>query len=410
VSRTAAAPRVVAPESAAEAAATLAACARDGAAVVAVGGATLQSIGNAPRRWDVALHTGRISGLLDYEPADMTAGIAAGTTLAEVARTLREHGQWIPFDAPLAARATVGGTLAAGWSGPRRATYGRPRDLVIGSIVALTDGTLAHAGGMVVKNVAGYDMSKLYVGSLGTLGLIVRANFKALPRPPARRLAIAPLADDVRDRTLAAIGELVIEPTAALVLDGFSPVARHTGATQRLVLLFEGSEAVVERGTRDARSALGKAGIAETRLLDGDDAERAFAEIVDAYVEASNSRTLTYRSPGLPSTAWARTRGAAALAREHRLRAESIADLRTGDAILRFAGSTAGEFAKTLPAFDATLRRAFERTTVLAGAPALRAAIDAWGPERSTIATMRAIKAHFDPDGILAPGRYVGAI
>jgi glycolate oxidase FAD binding subunit len=403
-------PRVIAPQDAAEAAALLAACAREGAAVVAVGGSTLQSIGNAPSRCDVALHTRHLRGIREYDPRDMTAGIDAGTTLAEVARVLGEHGQWIPFDAPLPARATVGGTLAAGWAGPRRAVYGRPRDLVLGSTIALTDGSLARAGGMVVKNVTGYDMSKLYVGSLGTLGLIVRANFKALPRPPVRRLAIAPVADDLRDRTLAVLGGLAIEPAAALVVDGFARVARYPGATLRLVLLFEGSEAVVERGTRDVRSALGKAGVAETLLLDGNDADEAFTHLIDAYVEAPGERTLTYRTTGLPTTAWTRTRAAEALAREHGLTAESIADLRTGDAILRFSARTVAAFAGKLAAFDADVRRAFDRATVLAGAPALRASIDAWGSVPSTIATMRAIKAHFDPAYILAPGRYVGAI
>ena len=406
----AAAPRIVVPENAAEAAAALAACARDRAAVVVFGGSTLQSLGNAPRRCDVALHTRGLRGIRDYDPRDMTAGIEAGTTLAEIARVLGEHGQWIPFDAPFPARATAGGTLAAGWAGPRRAAYGRPRDLVIGSTVALTDGTLARAGGMVVKNVTGYDMSKLYVGSLGTLGVIVRANFKALPRPAARRLAIAPVAFDQRDRTIAATGGLAVEPTAALLVDGFPRVVRYPGAALRLVLLFEGSAAVVERGTRDARSALGKAGIAATLLHDGDAAQHGFEELVDAYVDAPGERTLTYRTTGLPSTAWTRTRAAEALARERGLHAESIADLRTGDAILRFSARTVAAFAGKLAAFDADVRRAFERATVLAGGPALRSSIDAWGGEPSTIATMRAIKAHFDPAGILAPGRYVGAI
>jgi len=406
----AAKPRVVVPQDAAAAAATLADCARDGAAVVIVGGSTLQSIGNAPRRCDVALHTRRLRGIREYDPHDMTAGIDAGTTLAEIASVLGRQGQWIPFDAPLPARATVGGTLAAGWAGPRRAVYGRPRDLVIGSTIALTDGTLARAGGMVVKNVTGYDMSKLYVGSLGTLGLIVRANFKTLPRPPVRRLAVAPVAGDLRDRMLALVGALTIEPTAALMVDGFARVARYPGAALRLVLLFEGSDAVVERGTRDLRSALGKAGVAETPLFDGDAADLAFAELIDAYVEAPGNGTLTYRTTGLPSSAWARTRAAEALAREHGLTAESIADLRTGDAILRFSARTAATFAGKLAAFDADVRRTFERATVLAGAPALRASIDAWGSEPSTLATMRAIKAHFDPAGILAPGRYVGTI
>jgi glycolate oxidase FAD binding subunit len=398
------------PENAEAAAALLASCAGARQAVVFSGGETLQSIGNAPSRCDVTLSTANLRGIADYDPRDMTAGIGAGTTLAEVARVLGEHGQWIPFDAPMPARATVGGTLATGWAGPRRAAYGRARDLVIGSTIALTDGSLAHAGGMVVKNVTGYDMSKLYIGSLGTLGLIVRANFKALPRPAARRLAIAPVPGDVRERAIAAIGSLTIEPVAALVLDGFTRVARHPSAALRLALLFEGSEAVVERATRDARSALGKVGVAETLLSDGAAAERAFADIVDAYVDAPGTRTLTYRVPGLPSTAWARTRLAAAIAREHGLSAETIADLRTGDAILRFGARSAAAFAAVLAAFDTRVRAAFERSTVLAGAPALRAAVDAWGAVPTTIATMRAIKAHFDPAGILAPGRYVGAI
>ena len=405
-----AAPRSVTPVDAAEAAATLAACAGAGEAVVFAGGLTLQSLGNAPSRCDVVLRTNALQGIADYDPRDMTAGIHAGTTLAEIARTLGEHGQWVPFDAPHPARATIGGTLAAGWAGPRRGAYGRPRDLVIGSTVALTDGTLAHAGGMVVKNVTGYDMSKLYIGSLGTLALIVRANVKTLPRPPARRLAIAPVPDDVRERAIAAAGALTVEPAATLLINGFKTVAQHPVAALRLVLLFEGSEAAVERGTRDARSALGKTGVAETLVVDDDAAERAFAEIIDAYIEVTGARSLTYRATGLPSTAWARTRAAAALAREYHLKCESIADLRTGDAILRFSARTGAAFAAALSDVDARVRGTLGRTTVLAGAPALRAAIDAWGGAPSTLPAMRAIKAHFDPAGILAPGRYVGAL
>jgi glycolate oxidase FAD binding subunit len=404
------APRIITPAGAEDAAAALASCARDGAAVVAVGGATLQTLGNAPRRCDVALHTSGLRGIHDYDPRDMTAGAGAGTTLAEIAAALARNGQWIPFDAPHPARATVGGTLAAGWAGPRRAAYGRPRDLLIGSTIALTDGTLAKAGGMVVKNVTGYDMSKLYVGSLGTLGLIVRANFKTLPRPAASRLAIAPVPDELRDRAIGALGGLPVEPVAALLVDGYTRVAAYRGAAVRLALLFEGSEAVVERATRAARSALGRAGVAETLVHDDKAAQEAFAGIVDAYVDARGERTLVYRTAGLPSTAQARAHAAAALARKYRLRAETIADLRTGDAILRFSARSIAAFAASLSALDADVRRAFAHVTVLAGGESLRSSIDAWGSVPSTIATMRAIKAHFDPAGILAPGRYVGAI
>jgi glycolate oxidase FAD binding subunit len=403
------APRTIAPADAHELAATLRACADEHAAVVAWGGGTLQSLGNAPARCDALLSLEHLRGIVDYEPRDLTAGVLAGTTLAEIARTLGEFGQQLPFDAPFPARATIGGTIAAGWAGPRRARYGRPRDVLIGSTVALTDGTLAHAGGMVVKNVTGYDMSKVYAGSLGTLAVIVRANVKAVPRPAARRLAIAPIPPDVRDRAIAAVGMLAIEPSAALVIDGFAHAAPLPHAALRLVILFEGSEAVVDRATRDLRSVLGAAGVAETQLLDGDAAERIFAGVVDAYVETSE-RSLTYRSTGLPSTAWSRASVAAALAEPFGLRSETIVDLRNGDVIVRASAARTARFTATVVDYDAAVRGAIERTTVLAGAPVLRAAIDAWGAVPATIAMMRALKARFDPANVLAPGRYVGGL
>jgi glycolate oxidase FAD binding subunit len=409
VTTTASSPRVLAPADANEVAATLRACANDGAAIVAQGGGTLQSIGNAPTRCDVMLSLERVRGFAEYDPRDLTAGIFAGTPLAEVARTLREFGQQLPFDAPLAARATIGGTIAAGWAGPRRGRYGRPRDLLIGTTVALADGTLAHAGGMVVKNVTGYDMSKAYAGSLGTLAIIVRANVKAVPRPAALRLAVAPIPPDVSDRAIAAIGTLAIEPSAALAIDGFTQAAPLAHATRRLVVFFEGSEALVERATRELRSVLGAAGVAETQLADGDAADRIFAGVIDAYVDA-NDRSLTYRSTGLPSTAWARAQAATALGAPFGLAGETIADLRTGDVIVRASARRAARFAEVVAGYDATVRRTIERTTVLAGAPALRATIDAWGAVPSTIDAMRRLKAHFDPANVLAPGRYVGGI
>lgn len=376
--------RTVTPADAAETAAALRACADAGEAVVAFGGGTLQGIGNAPARYDVALDLRRLDGVRAYDHRDLTIGVDAGMTIDALTRTLAEHGQFVPLDVPQPARATIGGVLASGWAGPRRATYGRPRDLLIGSQAALADGTLASAGGMVVKNVTGYDVGKLYVGSLGTLGVLVRANFKALPKPPMQRLAIAHVPEDVRDRAVGSLGSLTIEPSAALAVDGF-------GDDARIIVLLEGGEATVERATRDLRSALGRAGVAETRLLDGDVAERAFARVLEGYTEIVRDATLTYRETGLPATAWERAHRACALG------AETIADLRTGDVIARVGAGV-------------DVRSVLPRATLLAGASALRAGIDAWGEPPSTIATMRALKERFDPRGALAPGRFVGGI
>ena len=403
--------RIEEPVDAVAVAAVLASAAADRKAVVAFGGGTLQTIGSAPSRYDIALSLRKLDRVIDYDHRDLTIGLDAGVTIDTVNRTLAKAGQFIPFDAPQPSLATVGGTLAAGWTGPRSAAYGRLRDVLIGSTAALPDGTLASAGGMVVKNVTGYDMSKLYVGSLGTLGILVRANFKALPRAPNRRLALAPLPDDARERAIAAIAHLTIEPTAALVVDGFfRAVPRVRDEDARLIVLFEGSAAVIERATRDLRSALGAAGVAETALFDDAAAEKTLQNVIDAYIEPVGDRSVTYRSHGLASNAWARAGASLALARDHGLACDTIADIRSGVAIARVAGRTHAALSEWLTEFDANIRRVIPQSTVLAGDVRLRARVDAWGAPPSTIETMRALKARFDPTSMLAPGRYVGGI
>jgi glycolate oxidase FAD binding subunit len=395
--------RVFEPKEPGEVAATLRAAASAGEAVVVHGGGTLQGASNAPLRYDVALSTKKLAALYDYDARDLTVGAGAGMTLTALARTLAEHGQFLPLDAPLPAQATLGGTLAAGWAGPRRATYGRPRDLLIGATLALADGTLAKTGGMVVKNVTGYDMGKLYVGSHGTLGVIVRANFKVLPAPQTRRLAIAPFDEDERERAIAHASALVIEPSALLVVDGFREALGTT--RPRLIALLEGSEHSVDRATRELRSALGAAGVAETRLLDGDDAWRAFQAVLDAYVARAGDDSVTLLSRGLPSDAAARAQRVRAAISG----AETIADLRTGDVVVRVREIVPSDGENgSVSGIDRTVRDLLGRATVLAAGPSSRA--DAWGDPPSTLATMRALKTAFDPHGILAPGRFLGAI
>ena len=388
--------RVLSPASDEETATALRACATANEAVVPFGGGTLQAAANRPARYDVALDLRGLRGVRAYDPRDLTIGVAAGTTLGELAATLAQHGQFLPLDAPRAAHATVGGTLASGWNGPRRATYGRPRDLLIGVTAALADGTLASAGGMVVKNVTGYDMGKLYVGACGTLGAITRANFKLLPLPAARRVAIARLDDELRPRALAHVRALAIEPSALLVLDGFGDATPSDRHDTRLFALLEGSEASVERATRDLRSALGAAGVAETQLHDGAAAERAFTALLDAYLTTPGRSAVTLRAFGLPDAAAAR----ADAVREHGFAVDTLADLRTGDVVVRAGGIDAAERVRAL----------LGSARVLAASAAVAGAIDVWGDAPATLPAMRALKQRFDPQGTLAPGRFVGGI
>ncbi len=405
--------RVVEPGTEQEVADVLRAADAAGDAVVPVGGGTLLGVGNPPRHYEIALSTLRLRAVHDYDYRDLTIGAGAGLTVAQFASLLAKHRQFVPLDVPHAASATIGGTLAAGWLGPRRATYGRPRDLLIGTTTALADGTLAHAGGMVVKNVSGYDLSRLYVSSLGTLGVITRANFKTLPMPAAFRLTIARLPEGTRARAASNVQALEVEPTAALLIDGFREILPfELGMEGAILLAFEGSAAAIERATRSVRSALGSAGVPETRIIDTG-AHETFARTLDAYIASIPGRSITLRALGLPDGALKREAAAREGIAPTAALLDTIVDLRCGDVIARiFVDGKLDQLAVrgTLSDAVAALRARIPEATVLARGLPLEGDVDAWGTLPPAIEVMRDLKARFDPRATLAPGRFLGGI
>ncbi len=205
---------------------------------------------------EVNLSTARLTRVLQYEPRDLTLSVEAGIRFAEVDQLLGEHRQMLPLDPPFAGEATVGGVLASNTCGPRRRLYGTARDLTIGMKFATLEGKLIQSGGMVVKNVAGLDMAKLLIGSFGTLGAIVVANFKVLPRPQVERhfLLSFDLAADARaarDRVLRS----VLQPQS---LDLLNPAAAARMGKSGFLLSIQagGNRAVVDRYQREL-AALG---------------------------------------------------------------------------------------------------------------------------------------------------------
>ena len=190
-----------------------------GAALVPLGLGAHRDLGHAPARYDLALSTRELAAIVDYAPADMTVTVESGVTLAALDVLLTSHGQWLPLDPPLPARTTVGGLLAADLSGPLRASQGRVRDYVLGIAMVTADGRETRAGGRVVKNVAGYDLMKLMVGSLGTLAVITEATLKVRPRPEVTRVIELALAD--RDAALALAPRLAALGEVALADDVF---------------------------------------------------------------------------------------------------------------------------------------------------------------------------------------------
>jgi glycolate oxidase FAD binding subunit len=400
----------VAPESVEELARVLAHASGEDAAVVLEGGSTLHGMGNRPERSDVAVSLLRLNQLLAHEFHDLTCSVRAGMTLSEFSDCLSRHGQFVPIDAPLRKQATIGGTMSAGWLGPRRHYYGRPRDFAIGTQVVLADGTIANAGGMVVKNVSGYDMSKLYVGSFGTLAAIAQVNFKTLPVPQRSRALIAALPENTRSRAMAQLTSLPVTPAAACCIEGFrKEIDGDDGVDGRLIVLLEGSQGLLDRATRDVRSALGRAGVPGTVIVD-EGAQRVLERLLDAEIAAAGERSMTYRSLCAPAEVQQRAPALRDAANRCELFTDVLLDVMNGDVYLRVTDRDSRAFAEKIEACDDAIRGIDPKSIVVSGNAPIRSSISAWGELPSGIEKMRAMKAAFDPKRTLNPGRFIGGI
>jgi glycolate oxidase FAD binding subunit len=257
---------VVEPASVDEASTVLAFCSANRLAVVPRGGGTKLTWGGAPERADVMLSTARMDAVLDHAAGDLVVVAQAGCRIEALQATLAQSGQMLALDPPQAG-ATIGGIVATGASGPRRLRYGTPRDLVIGIKLVLSDGTIAHAGGRVVKNVAGYDLGRLFAGSFGTLGLIAEVTFRLHPIPAyAQRLDVSV---ETPEAAFAAVRLAVSPPLDPVAVELWWPTASGAG---RVEARFEGTEPGVRAQTSRLVSLLGhpaSRGIGAPSLRDG---------------------------------------------------------------------------------------------------------------------------------------------
>jgi glycolate oxidase FAD binding subunit len=377
--------RPATPEACAE---LLHACADAARTVRVRGGGTKSDLGALPET-DVVLETAGLDGIVDHVPEDLTVTVRAGTSVAALRDALASHGQFLPLDPPHVSRgATVGGIIAANSNGFGRYRYGSVRDLLLGVRAALPDGTIARAGGRVVKNVAGYDLNKLFVGSFGTLGVVVEATFKIVPVPPVTRAAAA---------TFRAAGD-AFGAADALVRTSLRPTAvvveRRADGRWRLVIAAAGEAAPVERAlTELGRVAAARGGTIEP-IADAEAALGPLREIID---RSTGGTLLRAALPLATQIAFA----------EAAVRADPdahlVADAASGIVHLHLAEETG-----TRAAADALLASArvlggsarIERTAM----PDLEAPAR---PEPGGAFLMRRLKNAFDPNGILEPARSV---
>jgi glycolate oxidase FAD binding subunit len=417
---------VVRPGSAEEVAAIVKSAAIEKLAIVASGSRTKLVMGMPPRRYDIALDMTRMDRIVAYDPGDMTLSVEAGIPLNKIASTLAEHRQFLPLAVPFMDRATVGGTIASGVDSPLRQMYGTARDFVLGMEFVTGDGIAAKSGGRVVKNVTGYDIHKLMIGALGTLGVITRINFRTFPLPRATRAFVAVFrgaqgACDFRH----AIARSVLRPQSLEILAASDGCSRELGRRVGLpfdegrwcvVIAFSGAEQVLARDRREletlAREADGGALESFGEVAPGT-LENAARYIVEfpAAIAGSFSAAAIFKISVVP-------KDMAALAESFQSSALPWAAMMRGLGVTYLALLPPDRSEGSLRLLKQECARIFSLSgkapwghSVLLWCPReLKGELSIWGATSGDFPLMQKLKNVFDPGGILSPGRFVGGI
>jgi len=394
------------------------------ATVIPRGGGSHSGLGNVPRRVDVVLSVQRLQQQLAYEPGDMTTTVQAGLRLADLQASLHQHGQFLALDPPATETTTVGGIVAANLSGPRRLLYGSARDLLLGSAVISLDGKRTKAGGRVVKNVTGYDLNKLYIGSLGTLAVIVELTWKVHPKPAGEQtwgIRVSQGADleAIRQRLLQLplrLNSLVLLNRAAA-----AELAAPTGVTfpdtpYVFLARVEGAPEVVAYQAACIATALqdlALSGVASTHDWRDDELAglwrglEAFPLTLAQTAAHSMVGKVSLRMADIPAFVEEMEAAAKASGTPWPLLAHA------GHGVCYVRLTSGGAVADLLPylhLLDTCVAR-WRGHRVLEYAPlAIKPHIDVWGASGDDFALMRGIKATFDPHRRLNPGRFLGGL
>jgi glycolate oxidase FAD binding subunit len=391
---------VATPGSTQEAAAVLTAAASLGLTVLPRGSGSKLGWGIPPSSCDLIVDTSKLDQLISHAAGDQVVSVQAGVHLADLGKVLEAAGQRLALDPPLAG--TIGGLIATGAAGPLRFRYGTPRDLLIGITVVRADGRIAHSGGKVVKNVAGYDLGKLFASSYGTLGLITEAVFRLHPKPAAATVVTLDCQDAVAAQGAALAAARSPLTPSAIELDWPSATAPITVA----VLLEGDDDSVSERADRmasllvDQRGA-GRPGVGPFpsfwgRPPDGSPTLRV------SYWPAQLAQVLTaIRAAGADAVING-SAGAGVLQVQ-------LPDYIPADEAARFVTVLRSGLADLPAPANGTWPAASTSAVVVSAPPAVRNEVDMWGPVPA-LPLMRSVKNQFDPEHRMAPGSAPGGM
>ncbi len=389
----------------------------EGKSVTPWGGGTQMALGNSPRTVDLVLGLGRLDRVLFHEPSDLVARVEAGITLKALQEELSRQGQFLPLEAPFPSRATIGGMLSANASGPSRLGYGTCRDWLIGVKVAHSNGTVTRAGGRVVKNVAGYDLNKLYTGSLGTLGIILEATFKLAPVPAERRTLVA---------TCPSLAT-AFDAAQGLLRQGFTPHALQVVSREvmgrlpgtgvfgdgkaAVLALFDGPTSAVRRKLYESHRLLIGGGATALEQLSREEGADLWQAITDLGWEREEGPYVALKVSTVPSRT---PEVAESIGWPEGGMADPglVADVGFGLVrLLWWASEGQPATPSNIGQIIAAARRGEERHVVVERCPVeVKRNVDVWGDSLEGIDIMRRIKQELDPTGTLNPGRFAGGI
>lgn len=406
-------------------------CASEKLAVIPCGARSKLRMSGAPERYDVALDVARLDRIIAYDPDDLTLSIEPGIPLQRVAGVLAGHRQFLPLEVPFLSQTTAGGTIASGMHSPLRQSYGTARDFLLGLELVTGDGAHVKSGGRVVKNVAGYDLHKLMIGAMGTLGIITTINLRTFPAPASRRIfstmfRSAEGALDLRSRVgqshlrpltmdilNPAAVEMLSSPVAARFEAGPAPVDRLPKDNWAFLATYAGSGAVAARYERQLQQEAEAAGCEGCEIFGDEESPASFGRVREFMPIAleSSPATVILKTSVLPTQLPELLRAASEAALENAMRCavtvggHGVCHI----ALLPHAGnddarSQAQKMASRLTDACARLRG---NCTIPFSPAEWKRSLKIWGPDRGDFEQMRKLKNVFDPAGILSPGRFV---
>ena len=389
--------------------------------VMPAGGGTKLGIGNLPPKVDVVLVTTQLNSVVEYEPSDLTVTVEAGIRLSDLQKELAKHRQYLVLNPPYAERCTIGGIVATNASGSFRLRHGTARNQVLGLRVVHANGTLVKSGGKVVKNVAGYDLNKLYIGAFGTLGIITEVALKLSPIP-TRQAAVATEFQDIQNAVstgLSIVGSQTLPMFVNLFINT-DPVRTETqgqgsNTTDRgkfiLVIGFGGDPETVAWQLAQSQEIMEHNGAMGVTTIEGEP-QQHLQETIQEFSADNGETESVIAKVNLKRTDIAEFT-------EHIVDSSWASDVQMmlllGSGVLYLTIPLVGEtdFQKLADVLMQLRQYTVEKRGNLiieTAPPELKRHIDVWGPVGDTLSLMKQVKAKFDASGLLNPGRFVASI